>query len=97
MLIRDGARMLTCVEDMLEFFGKSISKKIKKTVALTPAEREIVQAFAVEEELSLDELAQKCNNSPGALAAQVTLMELNGILVRTQGSLYCLNKDNDYK
>lgn len=96
-LIKEGAKALTCADDMVEFFGKSLNKQPRKIVTLTPFEHKIADAFLVEEELSLDELAQKCNNSPGDVVAAVTFMELNGVLLRSQGSLYRLNKDNDYR
>jgi len=95
-LLKEGARIITCPEDMLEYFGKGWVRSDPELTELSPEEYEFVKAFAQEEELSLDELAQKCNNSPGALAAQLTMLELKGVLLRAQGSIYKLNRSKKY-
>ena len=97
LLIKQGSKILTSPEDIYPFFGKNTPKSDKKIIVLTPDERPVVDALKKEFELSLDELAIKCNNSPSKIAALLTLMELRNIVKRSAGSLYTLNRENEYK
>ena len=93
-LIKEGAHIITCPNDLLEFFGKKQSATVKKSIKLTPEESEIINILKKEAQLSLDELTQKCNNSASKVAACVTMLELKGILLR-KGSTYYLNASLD--
>lgn len=95
-LIADGARMANSTDDVLSYFGKKIACIPKKQVTLSVEELEIVNLLK-EEDLSLDELAQKCNNLPHKIAALLTMMELRGIVYTVQGGIIALNTENEYQ
>ncbi len=96
-LIKEGAKVITKPTDILSFFGATAEKQDKPIVELTPDERPVVEALKKEFELSLDELAQKCNNSPSKASALLTMMELRCIVKKTAGNNYCLDHTKEYR
>lgn len=96
-LIKQGARCITSPDDLLALVGKAAPKTKRPVIKVTPEESELIKQMRNGEEVSLDELTQRCNNSAGKLAALLTMMELRGIVQRAAGGLYILNNDNIYR
>ena len=96
-LIKQGARCITSPDDLLALVGKTAPKTKRPVIKVTPEESELIKQMRNGEEVSLDELTQRCNNSAGKLAALLTMMELRGIVQRAAGGLYILNNDNIYR
>jgi len=89
-LIREGAKPVTCAEDILEEFDVEFSKR--KSVAPDPGsltKNEIAILSAVEEEGSIGEMIiQNCSLSAFTVNAELMQLELKGILKKLPGNLY---------
>ena len=93
-ILREGARLVTCADDILEDLGlKSVSvmKDMKKAV-FTPIQQSIVNALK-NGPISVDELENKTGIDTNAVLTELTIMEIDGLIVRENGNQYRLPID----
>lgn len=92
-LIREGARLITCGEDLLEDMGWSTAPAAERETSLPPLDSPLetkVRELLLREELSFQELVERTGLSPQELGAILTMMEIGGIIRKSPGSMYHL-------
>ncbi|MBE6037478.1 MAG: DNA-protecting protein DprA [Clostridiales bacterium] len=90
-LIRDGAIPIVSFDDVLEIFGLDRRAEVKRKAPkplLSPQEQRIADALRREGELSLNRLAEILQLPPGDLAAEVTYMEVKGLVSSQAGRIF---------
>jgi len=93
-LIKQGARTVTRVEDILETLDlKSISSYIdnKKIIADTPEEKVII-ANLKNEPIHIDELVRLTKLNTSIINSTLTMMEMKGIIKNLGGMQYVLSR-----
>ncbi|MCX7746988.1 MAG: DNA-processing protein DprA [Clostridia bacterium] len=99
-LIRDGAKLVTSVEDILEELNISLqvnpnlnaSKNRENTLVLKGLdsdERKIAECL-MEEPLHIDTLARKCGTTIGAVNSLLVMLELKGVVEQLPGKVFKL-------
>ncbi len=92
-LLKDGAKMITCVEDILEDFHSfdrlKAQKPPKAPLFLDFFENEVYNALE-EGAKSLDALIILTGMEPGRLQAALTLLEIKGIIKQNPGKIFML-------
>lgn len=81
-LIKAGANVVTCPEDLLEFFGikkKDTDQSSQTRENISPEEKKILDTLS-SYPISLDELILKTNFSPGELLSLLTELELKDLI-----------------
>ena len=91
-LIRDGARPLVQIDDVLADMG--IRPDINKAVSegMGADERQIFEVAYANGELTIDEIAAICGRPASAVAAVVTLLEMKGIVAFEHGMIIPINQ-----
>ena len=96
-LLRDGAGICTCARDILEDMGWAArEERTEQTVLpqarltdLSETQRRIA-LLMLEEPKRFEELTQETGLTPDALSAELTLMELDGVVEPRAGRIYAL-------
>jgi DNA processing protein len=83
LLIREGAQLVDHVEQVLEFIGLQMAPTLPLTVEATGLAAMILNALT--EPINVEKLAEKTKISEGELMAELTDMELDGLVVRFEG------------
>lgn len=86
-LLRDGARAVTCVEDVLDdlqLFKRREQTAVQQALPMTDGERRLL-ALVTSEPQHIDDLAAAANVEIAEASALLTMMELKGI-VRNAGA-----------
>ena len=89
-LIRDGAIPITSFDDVLDIFDlerRDAAKKNAPAPKLSAREQQILDCLQREGELSLNRLAERLQLDPGELAAEITYMEIKGLVVTAFGKV----------
>lgn len=92
-IMREGARLITCADDVLEDLSlKRITarQKPKQTIpSLTEEQRIIVRALRIQP-MNIDDLSQKTGLSSDQLITELSIMEIDGLVIREAGSSFAL-------
>ena len=90
-ILREGARIITCADDILEDLGlKSIGTNPKKRqCSYTPPQQAIAAALQ-NGPLSVEEITAVTAIGTDDLLPEITLMEMEGMLIRENGNRYRL-------
>ncbi|HEX9060388.1 MAG TPA: DNA-processing protein DprA [Clostridia bacterium] len=100
-LIKEGAKIVTCIEDILEeLCGTSPVERPKKIVSKKPlvnkfTELDIEETAVVEklvdEPLHIDALALKCEMAVQTVSSILVMLELKGVVEQLPGKIFKLN------
>lgn len=89
-LIKQGAKLVTCVEDILSEFGIDYEKKEKfKKLKLTPKEETIYEILKIEPK-TIEELSKETNFPIQELLIILTNMEIKEIVKNKEGKFYII-------
>ena len=83
-LIRRGAYLTECAEDVLEYYGKEIKTQ---TPALSEAEREVLSLLK-EGAIHIDKLCARLNKRAFELLPVLSMLEIKKQIVRGAGNVY---------
>lgn len=87
-LIKQGAKLITSVEDILVEFGIDYREKNKiKNLKLSPKEEIIVEILKIKEK-TIEDLSKETNFSIQDLLVLLTHMEIKGIIKNKEGKFY---------
>ena len=92
-LIKEGAEVVTCAEDILNFFKvssglrKNLSKEKTKIVLLDTLEQKIFDRLK-REPMDVDSLARSLELPAGKIGTTLTLMQLKNIINQESGKYY---------
>ena len=91
-LIKSGAKMVTCVQDILEEFNLSQSLETKQTTLKLPdnREEEILLTVLSDVPLHIDNIAKRSKLTVPAISATLTMMEIKGWVKNLGGQNYIL-------
>jgi DNA processing protein len=91
-LIKSGAKMVTCVQDILEEFNLSQSLETKQTTLKLPEnkEEEILLTVLSDIPLHIDNIAKHSTLTVSAISATLTMMEIKGWVKNLGGQNYIL-------
>lgn len=95
MLLKEGANLCTCGQDILSAMGWAESPPIQQSFlpdSSADSDDPILRALSVEEK-TLEELLQETGIPIGELNTQLTLLELSGQIERRAGRAYALTKN----
>ena len=88
-LIKKGAKMVTCVEDILEELDirNDLNKTIKKQVLVREEYKDIYELL-LENDLSPNEICKKIGVSISEISSKLLLMEMEGLIIKKPGNIY---------
>ncbi|MCX6761825.1 MAG: DNA-processing protein DprA [Candidatus Moranbacteria bacterium] len=91
-LIKSGAKMVTCVQDILEEFNLSQSLETKQVLLKLPEnkEEEILLAILSDVPLHIDNIAKRSKLTVPIISATLTMMEIKGWVKNLGGQNYIL-------
>lgn len=93
MLLKDGAHLCTCAQDILDEMGWGESRS--QQASFFPEEEEtddpILRALSMEEK-TMEELIEETHLSAGELSTRLTLLEISGRIQRRPGRAYALSR-----
>lgn len=88
LLIKEGARMVTSVQDIFEEFGLQVSSQKKKEMPnLTPDEARVYHCI-LEHPCTADDLARSCSIPPPQILSLVSSLELCGVIIKNAQGEY---------
>jgi len=87
MLIRNGARLVTSADEVLEDLGLEIAAPASETTApISPTARTILELISkAKRALGLDEIAEAANIEPAAASEALTMLLLDGFIDEKRG------------
>ncbi len=89
-LLKDGARLVTSADDILEEFGVSRRKAgLTFDQSSTGAEKKIVDALG-EYEMDIDELARRTGLTISLVSATITILQMRGIVEENGNNIFAL-------
>lgn len=91
-LIREGAKPLICIEDIITDFGFKLKEKNTMNVQLSKNERKIYELIKCSGEMTIDELAKACNMKDGLLVGVLTILEIKGLISNAMGKFFVEKK-----
>jgi DNA processing protein len=90
-LIKDGARLITCPEDILSLLGYNleVNEQLEILPELSPEEQQIYDVLGEQNrEISFDEFLMLTGFSFGKLSIVLLNLELKGMLVKSSGNSF---------
>ncbi len=90
-LLKEGASLVTSVDDVLEVLGISVKKQTASR--LPDVEGEVAVAVVqllADSPLHFDEMVRKLELDTGALQAELLMLEMQGHIIRRPGEIYTL-------
>ncbi len=90
-LLKQGARFVTCAEDILNEYGvlfKEANLKQAKKSASSPEEKGILDLFDDAEPLHVDEIVEKTRLAPSQVLMSLTMLQIKGALKELPGKYY---------
>lgn len=87
LLIKEGAKMVTCVEDIIEEFSGLKYKDRKKSVDLK-GEEKMVYDFLINEPCVPDDISSECNLAIYEVLSILSSLELQGIIEKNYEGKY---------
>lgn len=93
-LLRDGAQLCTCAQDILSFMGWKAPPPAQASFLPEEAEESdpILRALGLEEK-TLEELIEETGLPAADLGAQLTVLEISGKIERRAGRAYARRRD----
>lgn len=85
-LIKKGAYLATCAEDVLSFYGITLQKK--KEVTLSPNEEQALELLREHGELHAAVIAERLNLPIYEIAALLSALEMKNLVVKSGGNRY---------
>jgi len=89
-LIKDGAKPVTSVEDILEDLGIAAKKQEKREIPLSENEKRLVEAIAVEP-LYVDQIAESMSIDIPSLLTILLELEIKGLIKQLPGKRFIKN------
>ena len=89
-LIKDGAKPVTSVEDILEDLGIAAKKQEKREIPLSENENKLVEAIAIEP-LYVDQIAEKMSIDIPSLLTILLELEIKGLIKQLPGKRFVKN------
>ena len=89
-LIKRGAILTDCVQDILDFYGKSV---VKKRVELTDEEKKIT-ALLQNGELHIDKICKLLNMAIYEILSTLANLEIKGVVVKNGLNIYGLKRQD---
>lgn len=86
-LIKDGAKLISDIQDILDEFGEYYVKK--KYEGLNTIQRQIVDCL-MGGAMTLDYIMEKSKNNTADILSNLSILECNGIIKRSFGNYYML-------
>jgi DNA processing protein len=89
-LLKNGAKIAASAKDVLEELNLQVKvdrEVLEKVLPTTPEEQKIIEILA-NEALHLDEIARISSTNVGQVSAQLTIMEMKGIVKNMGGGMY---------
>jgi len=93
-LIKMGAHVVTCANDVLQALNLEASEQIKENIKIIPAtkEEEIILKFISHQPVHIDELFKQCKLTISILNSALTMMEMKGMVRHVGGQNYILSR-----
>ncbi len=89
-LLREGARIVTCADDLLDDLGlKKPAPTKQELVSLTILQQKMVQALQTER-LTPQEIAQIVHEDPTQIITELGTLEIMGVVYREAGNRFYL-------
>lgn len=93
-LLKQGCKPATCAEDIWQDYAEELPKQEQQLaplqhIALSKEEKRLCELLIMP--LQFDAIAQQTGMETGALAAQLTIMEIKGIVKQLPGKFYIRN------
>jgi DNA processing protein len=99
-LIQQGAKLITCLEDILEEFPALASPRLSESEPnldslpdLSPAEKSLL-ALLSHESLHIDQIIQKTKRHAHEITSDLTLLEMKGLAKNIGGMHYRRTTDH---
>lgn len=93
-LIKEGAKIVLSAEDIAENYiflnKKEIEKEIEKKQCIEPEYRNIFEVITNEPQ-DIETIMKKCKINIGELMSKLTMMELEGKILKVSGNRYIRN------
>ncbi len=91
-LIKSGAKMVTCVQDILEEFNLSQSPKTKQATLKLPenSEEEVLLNILSDVPMHIDNISKSANLTVAKISSTLTMMEIKGWVKNLGGQNYIL-------
>ncbi len=87
-LIKDGARPIVSIADVLEVMGLDAIERKEAEKLLGGTEMKIFNILQQHGEMGMDEICQKLGKPPAYVTGIVTIMELKGIVFSSLGKIF---------
>ncbi len=86
-LIREGARLVTCPEDLLEDLGVE-GREARALSPLRPEEEAVLEGWGVGEDVQLEDLCERLGRSPAVLLPLLLQLEMKGRVRQLPGKRF---------
>lgn len=86
-LIKEGAKILTAVGDVLEYLGMAVQKKVEQKLTLNEPERSLLELISTEP-LHIDEICETSGLPMQELLSLLFQMEVRGLIKQLPGKFF---------
>lgn len=93
ILLKQGAKLITTAQDILDEYGKTSlasGNKHKKLIFSQPKEEEIFTLLQMENELFVDDIAERIHVDLATVSPLLTHMEMEGLIKQALSGAYTL-------
>lgn len=87
-LLKQGAKIVDCVDDILEEYSIKVAKQITKEISLSLEEQKVYDVLTIETPLDLEEIVLKSQLTAANAAYILLQLELRGLAVEHSGKRY---------